>query len=334
MKRIMIKIVSSILTTIDKVKLLFKPKWRLERETIVISPTSWKSFSPPRNSSRIKDLQYDIKYLELNSIKRSDFSKIIAYIGKLEVGQLKLFGQELQWLQIPSHGANGFERKSLYKNENVVVSCVKDVYSDPIAQYCISAYYLFNTYSFRPKGKKSDRCDIIPDKVSIMIFGVGNIGMTLAKKCYQMGWSVFGVKRHVPEHLPECMKAIYTLDEAMTHLKDADYIVNILPEDDSTKKIYDIEFFKAMKSNALFCNVGRKSAVIDKDIAYAVQNGIIRGAILDVHDDYNYNTPDIILTGHSSSVSRGNDEKFDRYFSVQLNAFLDGQEIKNQITLR
>ena len=260
--------------------------------------------------------------------------RIIAYIGKLEVGQLKLFGQELQWLQIPSHGANGFERKSLYKNENVVVSCVKDVYSDPIAQYCISAYYLFNTYSFRPKGKKSDRCDIIPDKVSIMIFGVGNIGMTLAKKCYQMGWSVFGVKRHVPEHLPECMKAIYTLDEAMTHLKDADYIVNILPEDDSTKKIYDIEFFKAMKSNALFCNVGRKSAVIDKDIAYAVQNGIIRGAILDVHDDYNYNTPDIILTGHSSSVSRGNDEKFDRYFSVQLNAFLDGQEIKNQITLR
>lgn len=289
MKRIMIKIVSSILTTIDKVKLLFKPKWRLERETIVISPTSWKSFTPPLNSSRIKDLQYDIKYLELNSIKRSDFSKIIAYIGKLEVGQLKLFGQELQWLQIPSHGANGFERKSLYKNENVVVSCVKDVYSDPIAQYCISAYYLFNTYSFRPKGKKSDRCDIIPDKVSIMIFGVGNIGMTLAKKCYQMGWSVFGVKRHVPEHLPECMKAIYTLDEAMTHLKDADYIVNILPEDDSTKKIYDIEFFKAMKSNALFCNVGRKSAVIDKDIAYAVQNGIIRGAILDVHDDYNYN---------------------------------------------
>ena len=288
MKRIMIKIVSSILTTIDKVKLLFKPKWRLERETIVISPTSWKSFTPPLNSSRIKDLQYDIKYLELNSIKRSDFSKIIAYIGKLEVGQLKLFGQELQWLQIPSHGANGFERKSLYKNENVVVSCVKDVYSDPIAQYCISAYYLFNTYSFRPKGKKSDRCDIIPDKVSIMIFGVGNIGMTLAKKCYQMGWSVFGVKRHVPEHLPECMKAIYTLDEAMTHLKDADYIVNILPEDDSTKKIYDIEFFKAMKSNALFCNVGRKSAVIDKDIAYAVQNGIIRGAILDVHDDYNY----------------------------------------------
>lgn len=268
----MIKIVSSILTTIDKVKLLFKPKWRLERETIVISPTSWKSFTPPLNSSRIKDLQYDIKYLELNSIKRSDFSKIIAYIGKLEVGQLKLFGQELQWLQIPSHGANGFERKSLYKNENVVVSCVKDVYSDPIAQYCISAYYLFNTYSFRPKGKKSDRCDIIPDKVSIMIFGVGNIGMTLAKKCYQMGWSVFGVKRHVPEHLPECMKAIYTLDEAMTHLKDADYIVNILPEDDSTKKIYDIEFFKAMKSNALFCNVGRKSAVIDKDIAYAVQN--------------------------------------------------------------
>lgn len=106
----MIKIVSSILTTIDKVKLLFKPKWRLERETIVISPTSWKSFTPPLNSSRIKDLQYDIKYLELNSIKRSDFSKIIAYIGKLEVGQLKLFGQELQWLQIPSHGANGFER--------------------------------------------------------------------------------------------------------------------------------------------------------------------------------------------------------------------------------
>lgn len=37
-------------------------------------------YPPPLDNA--SDFQYDIKYLELSSIKQSDFAKIIAYIGK------------------------------------------------------------------------------------------------------------------------------------------------------------------------------------------------------------------------------------------------------------
>ena len=40
-----------------------------------------------------------------------------------------------------------------------------------------------------------------------------------------------------------------------------------------------------MKKTALFCNVGRGTSVVDVDLENAVQNGEIRGAILDACTD-------------------------------------------------
>lgn len=309
-----------------------KSKRILTGDTIVVHPDAWKKFQP--ELYQYANACYAIIKERLDAINRHDYKHIVAYIGRIEPDQLLCMGEKLQWLQLTSHGANGFDKKNLYKNRNIVVSCVKDVFSEPIAQYCISAYFLFNTYSFRPRNNKSDRSQIIPDRINVMIYGLGNIGTELARRASRLGWTVYGVKRTVPATPISGIKEIYTVSTAKKHLKEMDYVVNLLPESETTTGLYDTSFFKLMNSNAIFCNVGRKSAVVDKDIAEAVKTGIIRGAILDAHNDYNYGTSDIILTGHSSSVSPENDEKFNRYYTMQLNAFLNHQEIKNQLPLK
>ncbi|MCM1142760.1 MAG: hypothetical protein NC453_29665, partial [Muribaculum sp.] len=114
----------------------------------------------------------------------------------------------------------------------------------------------------------------------------------------------------------------------------ADYVVNLLPESADSNGLYNYKFFQKMKSTALFCNVGRKSAVIDKDLEMAVDNEIIRGAILDAHNEYDYKNSNIILTGHSSSVNSENLAKFNNFFESQLERYLSGKEFQCKITLR
>lgn len=86
--------------------------------------------------------------------------------------------------------------------------------------------------------------------------------------------------------------------------------------------------------NVMTINTIYKSAVIDKDLEKAVDNGIIRGAILDAHNDYKYKNANIILTGHSSSVSPDNTDKFNKFFGSQLYAFLTGKELQCRIPLK
>lgn len=307
---------------------VFVAKSRLNSSSIVIDPCYSLLLSDT------SQYEFTIIKKSLDEIHRDDWANIVAYIGHINVNQLQYFSEKLRWLQIPSHGYNGFDQKALYKNPQIVVTNVKDIFSEPIAQYCITAYYVFNTYSFRPKkGFSLSSCQIIDD-VTVVIIGIGNIGMTLARKCSKLGWSVYGVKRSITKNIPDCVKGVYTLNQIDEILPHADYVVNLLPESSNSIGLYNYEFFQKMKPTALFCNVGRKSAVIDKDLESAVDNGVIRGAILDAHNDYNYRNPNVILTGHSSSVSPDNTAKFNKFFGSQLKKFLSGEDLQCEITLR
>ena len=162
--------------------------------------------------------------------------------------------------------------------------------------------------------------------------GLGNIGIELAKKCHDINWKVYGVKRQIPENKPEFVDCIYTMNEIRSELCNIDYVVNMLPESPESQGIYDYAFFKMLKKDALFCNVGRASAVIEEDLQRALDEGLIRGAILDV--SYGLETDkNIIVTHHNSFKSDTNDSLFDSFFSSQLSLFLKGDDPKYQIKL-
>lgn len=47
--------------------------------------------------------------------------------------------------------------------------------------------------------------------------------------------------------------------------------------------LFNREFFANMKSTAVFINISRRSAVLEDDFAYTLDNNVIRGAVLDVN---------------------------------------------------
>lgn len=302
------------------------PKIKLENQTVFINKNSWQLFDQ-KNFSPGK---YNIIKGDIRLVKKADLDRIVAYIGAIDKPFLKKM-PKLKYLQIPSHGHNGFDEPSLYASESVFVSNVKDVFSVPIAEYCVTAYRLFGCYglakSIMPGISVSDI--YLPDNVKVMIFGAGNIGKKLAELCKKQGWTVWGVKRNIPCEIPCCYDRIVTPDQARELLGEADYVVNLLPLTDETRNHFDLNFFKQMKKTALFCNVGRGASVNEDDLVYAVKNKIIRGAAMDASTRKSFKCPNIICTHHTSSISPDNAVMLDKTFTSQLNLFLSGKTPDN-----
>ena len=63
---------------------------------------------------------------------------------------------------------------------------------------------------------------------------------------------------------------------------EGDYIVSILPRTKNTDDVFTLDTFKAMKSSALFMNIGRGNAVAEGDLIAALKQKVIARAVLDV----------------------------------------------------
>ena len=122
---------------------------------------------------------------------------------------------------------------------------------------------------------------------------------------------IIGVNRTKRDNIPgkEFLDELYTIKELPDEvINKADYIYATLPSTPETDNIFDKNFFKKMKKEAVFINVGRGNVVVEEDIADALNNNIIRGAALDVTKKepldknsilYNISPQKLLLTNHS-----------------------------------
>ena len=300
----------------------------LNQPSIVIDPQAWTMFDESR-FNRIAE-EYKFCYAPLDQVSNDSFHNVVAYIGRLDVKLAKSLPVTCKWLQIASHGANGFDDISIYKNSSIVVTRIVDVFSKPIANFCVSSYHLFNSFALRhlfDKHLKLHDCGD-SDNSNVLIFGYGNIGCSIAQSCQKQGWKVTGVRRHIN---PDSEIRIIPPPQALAELKEYDYVINIMPDNKDSVGFFNKSFFMKMKRTAVFCNVGRKSAVIDDDLEYAIENGYLRGAILDAANKLSYKDRRIIVTHHQSSISVSNQQAFNTYYSMQLELFLSGKNLKNRI---
>ncbi len=328
------KLASKIIRILYNIKIAIGPKHTLSRNTIIIRRSSWELFDAVEYDSS----QYDfVTVNDLREIRKSSYDNIVAYIGSIDISELKHL-RNLKWLQIASHGFNGFDNKNIYVNPSITVTNLHAVFSKPIANFCVTAWYTFHCPAFlkklSPNGKASNNETDAP--ISVLIYGLGDIGNEIAKACNQQSWKVYGVKQNIPTNIPAYLKDIVSIQDSFKYLPLCDYVINVLPETPKTTGIFNASFFARMKASAVFCNVGRGASVVDKDLDLAIQKGIINGAILDACSHYAYCHPNIILTNHNSSFSSQNSNRINTSFSTQLKKFLsnDMMSLDNIIPLQ
>ena len=210
-----------------------------------------------------------------------------------------------------------FTIDNLINNDNIIISNSKGAYSDSLGEIGIVSmmYFSYHIYPYIESQQKRKWTPFVNNTLyqkKLLILGYGNNGISLAKKA-KLGFDmkINAVKRRITDNFEgkEYLENIYTFDNLPDKIiNEADYIYATLPQTKETINIFDNKFFEKMNKHAVFINVGRGNAVVEEDIIYALENDIIKGAVLDVTPQeplpsdsklYNISPKKLLITNHT-----------------------------------
>ena len=122
---------------------------------------------------------------------------------------------------------------------------------------------------------------------SMAIIGYGDIGAACAKIAKNgFGMKVWGLKRNpavCSDEYRSYVDEVCGLDKYDEVIKEADFVVGVLPKVDDTIDFFNMEStFSKMKESAVFMNIGRGPTCKEDDLTKALKDKVIGGAVLDV----------------------------------------------------
>jgi len=169
---------------------------------------------------------------------------------------------------------------------------------------------------------------------TIGLLGVGSIGMEVARTAKFFGMNVHGYTKE-SKASPHVDKYFHG-DGLLNFVKGLDYLVNILPNTNDTRKIINNEILNTLPSHSLFINAGRGSAVDETALIEVLNDNKIAGAVLDVFekeplpkDHPFWITPNLIMTFHTAAPSLPED--IINLFVENYKLYLANQPLKYQV---
>lgn len=172
------------------------------------------------------------------------------------------------------------------KEKNIAVSNASGYSNEAVSELVIGT-----TLSLaRNLRSVEDRCREGKDKTGLVgweikgktvgIIGLGKIGTRTAELFHAFGATVLAQSRTHHDGVAEYIEQV-TQEEL---LRRSDIVVLHCPLNDSTRGMINAEKLAMMKPTALLVNVARGPVVVEKDLAAALENGVIASAAIDVFD--------------------------------------------------
>ena len=201
----------------------------------------------------------------------------------------------VKWIMVMSAGLELMPMTSIEKS-GIMVTNARGIHKIPMAEYTMG---MLLQYEKKLKQLIENEADEIWDRKievgelngkTMLILGTGAIGGEVARLGKAFRMTTLGVNRSGKpvEHIDH----LYSLTELGEALPKADYIVCILPSTPETKDLLKKEHFKAMKSSAVFVNIGRGDLVKEEVLVEAMEEHELAHAILDVFN------PEPLEKGH------------------------------------
>ena len=166
--------------------------------------------------------------------------------------------------------------------------------------------------SQRLNSGKWDRNNLVGTELrnkTIGIVGLGKIGREVMTRCLSFGMRVIGCDPYITDNIFSSDDVRLTDLDTLT--KESDFISVHVPKLDSTNNLFDLERIKLMKSTSMIINVARGGIINEQDLAFAVKEGIIAGAAVDVfvnepiEKDHPFiNIDNILITPHLGASTK------------------------------
>ncbi len=175
---------------------------------------------------------------------------------------------------------------------------------------------------------------------TVGLVGFGPINRQVARLATAFGMQVRATRRHPDRSDGAAVAGVQVVgpDALGDMVADCDVVVAALPETPDTLDVFDADVFARMRPGALFCNVGRGTAVVDQDLVDVLVSGHLGAAALDVFRDEPlapehpfWTTPGLRMSAHSASVPSASIVRVHELFHQNLSRYVAGEPLINEV---
>jgi len=210
--------------------------------------------------------------------------------------------EHITWVQLPYAGIEPFVH---LVDDHRTWTCGKGIFAEPVAELALTLALAgmrgLGTYAKSTTWLGESGRNLIGARVTIL--GGGGISSALVRMLKPFNCHITVVRNRVEEM--EGVDQVLAADRYVDALAGADLVVLALPLTADTEEMISLTELEMMESHAWIVNVARGKHIVTDDLVWALQNGVIGGAGLDVThpeplpDDHPlWTLPNCIITPH------------------------------------
>ncbi|NKB65982.1 MAG: D-2-hydroxyacid dehydrogenase [Candidatus Latescibacteria bacterium] len=178
------------------------------------------------------------------------------------------------------------------------------------------------------------------DGQTLLIIGLGGIGLETAKRAAAFGMRIIATRQHADRPVPDYVHELYPVEALDDLLPRADWVNVSVPYTDATANLIGDREFGLMRSGVHIMCLARGGIINTDALLRALDSGKVAGAGLDVTDpeplpddhplwDY----PNVIITPHASGHSEAAHRRLGELVVDNAQRFLRQQPLRNIVDL-
>lgn len=244
--------------------------------------------------------------------------------------------KELKWIHVLSAGVEHLPFEQIL-NRNILVTNSRGIHATPMSEH---AMWMMLDYVKRAQDYRQAQAEkawirnqkpLELTDLTVVLLGTGAIASKIAERAAIFGMKTIGVNTdgRAVRHFHE----VVSMREWETALKQADFLINVLPATENTKKILNEDAFSIVKQGAVFINLGRGNAVVEADLIRMLDKKMIDHAYLDVFNEEPLSDESplwehhsVTITPHISASTSFYMERALKIFVENLSLFIEGKE--------
>jgi len=249
----------------------------------------------------------------------------------------------LKWVEVTSAGYTRYDNepfREAMRRRAAVFTNASSVFSEPCAQHALAMMLALGR---RLPGaldeQRGERRWLYSELRSesrlmvgetVLMLGFGAIGRRLAELLAPFRMKIFAVRRKA---YSEAGVHVISEERVSSVIAEADHVINILPDNESTRNYVNARRLGWCKRGAKFYNIGRGTTVDQNALIEALESGRLGAAYLDVTEPEPlppshalWTTKNCHITPHTAGGRSDQDETLVRHFLKNLAAFEQGAD--------
>ena len=178
---------------------------------------------------------------------------------------------------------------------------------------------------------------------TVLVYGMGSIGAEFARLSKALGMHVIGVRRtpQLARKANDPVDEMHTPDQIDKLLPRAQWLMLCSPLTSETRKLMNAQRLALLPRGAHVLNVSRGEVIDEAAMIESLKGGHLAGAYLDVFEQEPlpaesalWDLPNVIITPHNSTSSRGNERRVFDCFTRILEQWANKQSPLTNEVLR